>query len=67
MSKDFTLTDNFNDQLIVKDMTSVESTIQLEIFNQGTNVSNDFNLTLEDAARLIAELQDIIDCNTAGV
>ena len=67
MSKDFTLTDNFNDQLIVKDMTSVESTIWLEIFNQGTSVSNDFNLTLEDAARLIAELQDIIDCNTAGV
>ena len=62
-----TLTDNFNDTLEVKDMTGVEDIIQLEIFNKGTNVSNEFNLTLGDAEQLIKELQSIIDCNKVGV
>ncbi len=62
-----TFTDNFNDQLIVKDMMNVDSVIQLEIFNQGTNVSNEFNLSIANAEAMMKELQNIINCHLVGV
>ena len=62
-----TLTDNFNDQLIVKDLMNIDNVIQIEIYNEAEDGSYDFNLTLGDAERLTKELQEIINCNIVGV
>ena len=56
--QDLTMTDNFNDTLIVKEMCSV---VMLEIYNKDTNTSNEFELTIDTARTLIDRLQDIVN------
>ena len=67
MSKDITMTDNFNNQLIVNDMSWHDVDVQLEIHNPAKNVSEEFSLTMDRAEQLIKELQSIVDCNKIGV
>ena len=67
MSKDLTMTDIFNNQLIVKDMSWHDVDVQLEIHNPEKNVSEEFSLTMDRAEQLIKELQSIVDCNKIGV
>ena len=66
MNEDLTLTDSFGEQLIIKDGYTSEP-IQFEIYNQRSDNSEEFFLTIEAAEKVIEKMQDMINCNKVGV